>query len=72
MENIGQQLDLGRGGPKVRKVEDGVMQSLDKIIKKLEDEQQQAAAAAGGNGLRPATARRRQPAHGQGPRPGQV
>ena len=40
MEDIQRRLELGRAGPKVRKVEDGVIESLDKLIKKLEDEQQ--------------------------------
>jgi hypothetical protein len=39
MEDVQRRLDLGRAGPKVRKVEDGVVESLDKMIKKLEDEQ---------------------------------
>ena len=39
MEDVKRRLDLGRGGPKVRKVEDGVVESLDKMIKKIEDEQ---------------------------------
>ena len=39
MEDIQRRLDLGRAGPKVRKVQDGVIESLDKLIKKLEDEQ---------------------------------
>ena len=41
MDDIRRRLDLGRAGPKVRKVEDGVIESLDKLIKKIEDEQQQ-------------------------------
>ncbi len=53
MDNIGQQLDLGRGGPKVRKVEDGVIKSLDKLIKQLEEEQQQQQQASQGNQMRP-------------------
>ncbi len=52
MENIGQQLDLGRGGPKVRKAQDGVIESLDKLIKKLEEEQQSGNGQT--NQLRPA------------------
>jgi hypothetical protein len=52
MENIGQQLELGRGGAKVRKVQDGVIESLDKLIKQLEEEQQQCQG--GGNQFRPA------------------
>jgi hypothetical protein len=38
MEDIQRRLELGRAGPKVCKVEDGVIESLDKLIKKLEDE----------------------------------
>jgi hypothetical protein len=45
MDDIRRRLDLGRAGPKVRKVEDGVIESLDKMIKKLEDQQQQQASA---------------------------
>lgn len=41
MDDIRRRLDLGRAGPQVRKVEDGVIESLDKLIKKIEDEQQQ-------------------------------
>ncbi len=39
MGDVQRRLDLGRAGPKVRKVEDGVIESLDKMIKKMEDEQ---------------------------------
>jgi hypothetical protein len=39
MEDVQRRLELGRGGRKVRKVEDGVIDSLDKMIKKMEDEQ---------------------------------
>ena len=46
MEDIRRRLDLGRAGPKVRKVEKGVIESLDKLIKKLEDEQQQESSSA--------------------------
>jgi hypothetical protein len=50
MEDIRRRLDLGRAGPKVRGIEDGVIESLDKLIKKLEDEQQrQSQASIGGN-----------------------
>ena len=44
MDDIRRRLDLGRAGPKVRKEEDGVIKSLDKIIKKLEEQQQQQQA----------------------------
>jgi hypothetical protein len=46
MDDIRRRLDLGRAGPKVRGVEDGVIASLDKIIEELEKQQQAAAAAA--------------------------
>lgn len=52
MNDIERRLDLGRAGPKVRKVEDGVIESLDKLIKKLEDQkkqQQQQQASSGGS-----------------------
>lgn len=41
MNDIRRRLDLGQAGEKVRKVEDGVIESLDKMIKQLEDQQQQ-------------------------------
>lgn len=47
MDDIRRRLDLGRAGPKVRKVEDGVIESLDKLIKKLEDEQKQQSSSGG-------------------------
>jgi hypothetical protein len=46
MDDIRRRLDLGRAGPKVRAVEDGVIASLDKLIDQLEQQQQAAAAAA--------------------------
>ena len=52
MEDIERRLDLGRAGPKVRKVEDGVIESLDKLIKKLEEQQQQCGGGAGGDNIR--------------------
>jgi hypothetical protein len=48
MDDIRRRLDLGRAGPKVRSVEDGVIASLDKLIEEIEKQQQQAAAAAAG------------------------
>ena len=53
MDDIRRRLDLGRAGPKVRKEEDGVIESLDKIIKKLEQQQQQQQAASNADSLRP-------------------
>ncbi len=50
MEDIERRLELGRAGPKVRKVEDGVIESLDKLIKKLEEQQQQQQQASSSGG----------------------
>lgn len=52
MDDIRRRLDLGRAGPKVRQEEDGVIQSLDKMIKKLEEQQQQQQANSEGNSIR--------------------
>ena len=46
MDDIRRRLDLGRAGPKVRKVEKGVIESLDKLIKKREEEQQQLESSS--------------------------
>ena len=40
MDDIRRRLDLGRAGPKVREVEDGVIASLDKLIEEMEKQQQ--------------------------------
>ena len=53
MEDIERRLDLGRAGPKVRKVQEGVIQSLDKLIEELEAAQQQQQAAAGAGSMQP-------------------
>lgn len=45
MEDIQRRLELGRAGNRVIEVERGVVESLDKLIKKLESQQQQAAGA---------------------------
>ncbi len=41
MDDIRRRLDLGRAGQKVRKIEDGVIESLDKLIKEEEEKRQQ-------------------------------
>jgi hypothetical protein len=41
MDDIRRRLDLGRAGEKVRHIEDGVIASLDELIKELEEQQQQ-------------------------------
>ncbi|MGO8746736.1 MAG: hypothetical protein ACLQNE_12165 [Thermoguttaceae bacterium] len=50
MADVERRLDLGRAGSKVRGVEDGIIASLDKLIKQMED-QQQGADSSGGNSL---------------------
>jgi len=47
MDDIRRRLDLGRAGPVVRKEEDGVIASLDKMIKKLEEQQRQQDQSSG-------------------------
>ena len=42
MDDVGRRLALGRAGQKVRDVEDGVIESLDKLIKKIKDARNQA------------------------------
>ena len=51
MDDVRRRLDLGRAGQKVRKVEDGVVASLDKLIEDLEkqQQQQQQQQSSGGN-----------------------
>lgn len=51
MEDIRRRLDLGRAGPKVRSIEDGVVKSLSDLIKKIEDQQQQQQQGAGSGSL---------------------
>ena len=41
MNDVSRRLDLGRAGPDVRKIEDGVIESLDKLIEKVKKQQQQ-------------------------------
>jgi hypothetical protein len=50
MRDITRRLDLGRAGPTTRQVQDGVVASLDRLIKELEDQQQQGASGAAGAG----------------------
>ncbi len=46
MSDIRRRLDLGRAGAKVRQVEDGVIESLDKLIQKIEQRQQQPSLSS--------------------------
>lgn len=49
MDDIRRRLGLGRAGQRVRKIEDGVIESLDKLIKKLEEEQKKKQGSGGGS-----------------------
>jgi len=49
MRDIRRRLEYGRAGAKVQKIEQGVLDSLDKKIEDLQQQQQQQAAAAGGS-----------------------
>jgi tetratricopeptide (TPR) repeat protein len=53
MRDVRRRLDLGQAGPETRRVQAGVIESLDKLIEDLEQQQQQQqgqAAAGGGSG----------------------
>jgi hypothetical protein len=50
MDDIQRRLDLGRTGPKVRKVEDDVVAALDKLIEELEQQQQQQQQGGSSSG----------------------
>lgn len=56
MGDIERRMDLGRAGPRVREIEDGVIDSLDDLIKKLEEQQQQSSSSSsGGQNLQPSS-----------------
>lgn len=76
MQDVSRRLDLGRSNDKVREIEQGVVDSLDKLIKQAEDQlqqmQQQAAAGQAGGpasgNLRPSQpAQDSTPLGGRGP-----
>lgn len=46
MEDVERRLDKGRANQRVRDIEDGIIDSLDTMIKKLEEQQQQSSASA--------------------------
>ena len=48
MQDVRRRLDLGRAGKKVQLVEQGVLDSLDRLIKKLEEQSQQSTTSSGG------------------------
>lgn len=53
MEDIRRRLDFGRAGEKVQEVERGVIESLDDIIEKLEEEAKKKQSQSQSNTLRP-------------------
>jgi hypothetical protein len=48
MKDVRRRLDLGKAGPETKRVQVGVIESLDKLIAKLEDQQQQCQSGGGG------------------------
>ena len=54
MRDVERRLGLHRAGPKVRHIEDKIVEDLDKIIKRLEEQQQQGggSGSAGGRTIR--------------------
>lgn len=48
MDDIRRRLDLGNADRRTRRIEDGVVRSLDKMIEELEKQQQQQQAGSGG------------------------
>ena len=54
MQDSERRLDLGRGGQRVQKVQEEIVESLNEIIKKLEQQSNpQAAAGTGGEQQQP-------------------
>lgn len=50
MRDITRRLDQGRAGPRTLAVQDGVIESLDRLIAKIEEQQQQCQSGGGGGG----------------------
>jgi hypothetical protein len=53
MNDVRRRLDLGRAGRKVRSIEDGIIESIDKLIRRLEQQQQGGGSAASGGSGQP-------------------
>ena len=69
MADVRRRLELGRVGKTVQGVENGVIESLDKLIKQLEEQAQQQAQASASSGGRPGSTPMQdsQPAQLKGP-----
>jgi hypothetical protein len=50
MRDVTRRLDLGRAGPQTRRVQDGVIESLDKLIAAIEQQQNSQNQSGGGGG----------------------
>ncbi len=50
MRDVTRRLGLGRAGPKTRRVQDGVIESLDKLIASIEKQQQDQSGGGGSGG----------------------
>jgi len=50
MRDITRRLDLGQAGPRTQTVQDGVIESLDKLIAQIEEQQQQGESGSAGSG----------------------
>ena len=69
MDDIRRRLDLGRAGAKVRTEEDGVVKSLDKMIKQIEDQSNNSRRNRGPPNLTPTKPAENSGSRGrQGPR----
>lgn len=50
MDDVQRRLDIGDGGRRTQRIEDGIIQSLDRIIEEMEKQQQQGGGGGGGGG----------------------
>jgi hypothetical protein len=53
MDDVYRRLDIGDGGRRTQRIEDGIIDSLDKIIEEMEKQQQQQQQAGGGQSGKP-------------------
>jgi hypothetical protein len=67
MDDIHRRLDLGRAGPVVRREQDEVIKSLDKVIKKMEDDEEQKKSGGSPNLAPMSPAKDSRIAEGKGP-----
>jgi hypothetical protein len=53
MDDVHRRLDIGDGGRRTQRIEDGIVDSLDKIIEELEKQRQQQQGSGGGQSSQP-------------------